>query len=209
MLSWPNIYCYFYWKGCDRKLSRLFLVVCGIEQWQMLIPLPNLGALWIGTDVIWCCLDQIYCDVHAVCQQSTARRWFTAVAMQRNNRAAVFSLRSLPTVIGKLFRTLGNGVARQTLYQQATIPANRNRRQCFLCGPFTGYIFMSPVQSDSQYSAREYSTAELWGQFQYESSLESRRGSDELMAREARRLFYWNTGWGAVASLVLNSTEVL
>jgi hypothetical protein len=85
-----------------------------------------------------------YCDEHAVGQQSTARRLFTAVAMQRNNRAAVFSLLSVPTIIGKLFRPMGNGVARQSLYQQATMPANRNRRQCSLCGPFTGYIFTSP-----------------------------------------------------------------
>jgi hypothetical protein len=80
-------------------------------------------------------------------------RLFTAVAMQRNNRAAVFSLRSVLTTIGKLFRPMGNGVARQTLYQQATIPVNRNRRQCSLCGPFTGYIVMRPVQSASEYSA--------------------------------------------------------
>jgi hypothetical protein len=36
--------------------------------------------------------DEVYCDVHAV------RRLFTAVAMQRNNRAAEFSLRSVPVM---------------------------------------------------------------------------------------------------------------
>jgi hypothetical protein len=35
------------------------------------------------------------------------------------------------------------------------------------------------------------------------------RRSGELMARDARRALYWNTGWGAVASLVLSSTGVL
>jgi hypothetical protein len=34
---------------------------------------------------------------------------------------AVFSLWTVPTTIGKLFKPMGNGVARQTLYQQATI----------------------------------------------------------------------------------------
>jgi hypothetical protein len=48
-------------------------------------------------------------------------RLFKQLCIAGINRAAVFSLRSVPTTIEKLFKPMGNGVASQTLYQQATI----------------------------------------------------------------------------------------
>jgi hypothetical protein len=44
-----------------------------------------------------------------------------------NNRAAVFSMWSVPATIGKTVYSLVNSVAMQ-------------QSQCFLCGPITGFI---------------------------------------------------------------------
>jgi hypothetical protein len=67
-----------------------------------------------------------------------------SVAMKCNNRAAVFSMRSVPATIGKLFilyRPMVNSVAKQQMDKHATMDSQqRNLSTCFLCGPITGYI---------------------------------------------------------------------
>jgi hypothetical protein len=61
MLSWLNLKWYLDWNGCDRKFSRTIwsnFRIRKVDGWWC----PDLiwGDIWIGTDDIGCCLDQIY-----------------------------------------------------------------------------------------------------------------------------------------------------
>jgi hypothetical protein len=79
MLSWLNLKCYVDWKGCDRKLSRLIwrnlrnntddIGWCHDLIW---------GDMWIWTDDIWCCLNQIYillCVLERMWQEFSRQVW--------------------------------------------------------------------------------------------------------------------------------------
>jgi hypothetical protein len=60
MLSWSNLNCYVDSKGCDVKLSRPIWGKMWIRtddrRWRHDI---NWGDIWIGTDIIGCCLEKI------------------------------------------------------------------------------------------------------------------------------------------------------
>jgi hypothetical protein len=60
MLSWLNLKCYVDGKGCGRKLSRPYWSSLWnrIDDWGWCHDII-LGDMWIGTDEIGCCLDQI------------------------------------------------------------------------------------------------------------------------------------------------------
>jgi hypothetical protein len=61
MLLWLNLKSYVVWKCCGKKVSRpiwstLWNKTDDRDWWHDLI----FGDMWIGTDAIGCCLDQIY-----------------------------------------------------------------------------------------------------------------------------------------------------
>jgi hypothetical protein len=92
-------------NNCDtlhQELGKFTVITGSIKSGQKkmrIFMMSGYGSVIIASDHApnSTCIH-LYCDVHAGGQQSTARRLFTAVAMKRNNRAAVFSLRSVPVV---------------------------------------------------------------------------------------------------------------
>jgi hypothetical protein len=87
ILSWRHMKCYVVWKEFDREMTRSIWTT----MWSKTVDKrwhhdQILGDICIGTDVIWCCLDQIKCYVDwKGCDRKFSQRIWSSLCIRTDD----------------------------------------------------------------------------------------------------------------------------